>query len=338
MNKRCLKRENENNLEYRSRLYRNKNIYGLNNKEIYELYIKETNDTLAESSVRCSAIQYNLGFDAGIREDNEKFDKSVMVINDVHLPFERDDVLELISKHSNEITHLVIAGDLIDCEAVSSFPKIERGTMLDELLYAYEFINKVRKILNNNQKIIIIKGNHCDRFTSTIKKMQEKNLQMFINPEILSMISDGFTIYKDSKKMVYKPVENVTYIPHWYAQIDNLIVAHPKDFSRVKGKMLENVCSYFINQNLQFDMVIFGHTHKYSCGVVDRFANKFIVENPCLCKPQEYSDCGKLGFSPQAYGYTVINYNNEEKIDPNNVKTYILSEKYDNKSCYKINL
>ena len=38
-----------------------------------------------------------------IEEDGEReFDKSIMFINDVHLPFERDDVLDLIKKHSKE--------------------------------------------------------------------------------------------------------------------------------------------------------------------------------------------------------------------------------------------
>ena len=41
-------------------------------------------------------------------KEQEEFDKIIMFINDIHLPFERDDVLDLIKKHSEEITHLVI--------------------------------------------------------------------------------------------------------------------------------------------------------------------------------------------------------------------------------------
>lgn len=53
------RRENESLLQYRARLYRDKITLGLTNKEIYELYIKETGDTIAESSCRCSATTYN---------------------------------------------------------------------------------------------------------------------------------------------------------------------------------------------------------------------------------------------------------------------------------------
>ena len=271
-------------------------------------------------------------------KDQEEFDKIVMFINDIHLPFERDDVLDLIKKHSEEITHLVICGDLMDCESISSYPSIERIGLTNELIYTHNFLKKVREILDKNQEIIMIKGNHCARMHKTISKMSDKELKPFLNPEILEMFVDGFTIYKNGEKQNYEGIEGLTYIPHWYALIDDIVVCHPLDFSRVKGKMLENVTSYFINQGLEFSTIVFGHTHKASQGVIDRFENKFAVENPCLCKPQGYADCGKLGYTPQTYGYTIIKYNNGERVNPNNIKTYYLEENVDKKENYKIKL
>ena len=57
-----------------------------------------------------------------------------------------------------------------------------------------------------------------------------------------------------------------------------------------------------------------------------------------MCKPQEYADCGKLGYTPQTYGYTIIKYNNGERVNPNNIKTYYLDESVDKKENYKIKL
>ena len=274
-----------------------------------------------------------------IEEDKGKeFDKSIMFINDVHLPFERDDVLDLIKKHSKEITHLVICGDLMDCESISSYPSIERIGLTNELICTHKFLKKVRAILDDNQKIIMIKGNHCARMHKTISKMTDRELKPFLNPEILEMFVDGFTIYKDGEKQIYEGINGLTYIPHWYALIDDIVVCHPLDFSRVKGKMLENVTSYFINQGFDFSTIVFGHTHKASQGVIDRFGNKFAVENPCLCKPQSYADCGKLGYTSQTYGYTIIKYNNGERVNPNNIKTYYLDESIDRTENYKIKL
>lgn len=333
-------KENESLLQYRARLYRNKIALGLNNKEIYELYIKETGDTIAESSCRCSATTYNqaLGDFLEIKAQEEKFDKSILFMNDIHCPFEREDVLNIITKHKHEITTLVIGGDLMDCESISSFPKIKRSSLTEELIYTYEFMKKIRDILGDNKKIIIINGNHEERLHKVISKMAEKELQPFLNPNILEMLVDGFTIYTDGKKVNYKGIEGITYIPHWYVLIDDIVVCHPKDFSRVKGKMLENTASHFINKGFNFSTIVFGHTHKMSQGVIDRYEDKFVVENPCLCQPHSYSDCGKLGYSQQTYGYTIIKYNNGEGVNPNNIKTYLLEEITDTTSKYKIEL
>ena len=334
------KREDEGLLQYRARLYRNKIALGMNNKEIYDFYIKETGDTIAESSARCTATTYNQAIEDFLEKQNEvvKFDKSILFINDIHCPFEREDVLDIITKHAHEITTLVIGGDLMDCESISSFPKINRPNLTDELIYTYEFLKKVRKILNKNQKIIMINGNHEERLHKVISKMAEKELQSFLNPNILEMFVDGFTLYREGKKIKYEGIEGLTFIPHWYVLIDDIVVAHPKDFSRVKGKMLENVASHFINKGFDFSTIVFGHTHKASQGVIDRYKNVYVVENPCLCKPHSYSDCGKLNYSPQTYGYTIIKYNEDEKVNPNNIKMYLLDEYIDTTKDYKIEL
>lgn len=330
--------ESESLLQYRARLYRNKIALGMNNKEIYDYYISETNDTIAESSCRCSATTYNEAISDLLEKkvEEESFDKSILFINDIHCPFERSDMLDIITKHAHEITTLVIGGDLMDCESISSFPKINRISLTEELIYTYEFLKKIRKILNKDQKIIMINGNHEERLHKMISKMAEKELQTFLNPNILEMFVEGFTIYKDGKKNKYEGIEGITLIPHWYVLIDDIVVCHPKDFSKTKGKMLENVAGHFINKGFEFSTIIFGHTHKASQGVVDRFENKYVVENPCLCMPHSYSDCGKLGYSPQTYGYTIIKYNDNEKVKPNNIKTYFLDEETDITEEYKI--
>lgn len=343
MNELLRKREKESNLQYRARLHRNKIAYGLNNKKIHEIYLKETSDTMAESSQRCSATYYNKGIsDAEERMKSEiEFDKSVMIINDIHCPFEREDVLEIIQKHADEITTLVIGGDLMDCATISSFPKIDRSSLTEELKYTYNFMKKVRKILDKNQKIVIINGNHEERLRMTISKMHEKNLQEFINPNILDMLVDGFSLYQDGKKKKYEGIEGIIFIPHWYVNIDNkIIISHPKDFSSVDGKMCEKIAEHFANKHEKYEVLVFAHTHKYSQMKVSRRLGTFVVENGCLCKPHSYADCGKLGYTPQDYCYSIIKYNDDENININNIKVYHLEEisEYDKKENYKVSL
>lgn len=328
------RRENESLMDYEERLYRNQSIYGISWEQINELLgIDKHYD-----STRKASYGYIKRID---QEKANIFDKSVMVINDIHLPFEREDVLEIINKHKNEINTLVIGGDLLDCQSISFFPKVKTMTLEDELIYGYEFLKKIRKMLDNEQKIVIINGNHEERWYRDICDLHEKDMQKFINPYLIGMMTEGFTIYEEDKKKKYEGIDGIIYIPHWFVNIDNkIIVCHQKDFSKVKGKMLENTAQHFLNRNEEFDVLVSTHTHKYSCGIVDRFQNKFVVENGCLCVPQSYADKGKLGYYPQAYCYTIIKYNNDEKINYDNIRTYFLDdlEDEDKKEKYSVNL
>lgn len=72
------KKENESNLEYVSRLYNDKVLYNLSNKEIYEIYVKETGDTRSESTVRCESQQYIKGFNAGFERALADRDNSAL--------------------------------------------------------------------------------------------------------------------------------------------------------------------------------------------------------------------------------------------------------------------
>lgn len=87
------KKDNESLLQYRARLYRDKINIGLNNREIYELYIKETGDTIAESSCRCSASTYNQALEdtlESIAEDNGS--EALQELEDKRMELEKEKV------------------------------------------------------------------------------------------------------------------------------------------------------------------------------------------------------------------------------------------------------
>lgn len=245
------------------------------------------------------------------------FDRTLLILNDIHLPFEREDVLREVQKHAERVDAVVLGGDTLDCHSISSFPKIEHMTLSEELVYAHNFFVELEKILGG-KPIIAINGNHEERLYKEITRLNNKHLQKLMNPNVLEMFVDGFTLYVEEKKRRYKPIKSLRVIPSWYVNIDNkVIVAHPKSFSRVKGKYLENLASYFVNQNEQFDMIVGGHTHKFATGIVDRHMGKYVIESGCLCQPMPYANNGKLGYTPQSYCYTIVQYNYHEPLDIN---------------------
>jgi predicted phosphodiesterase len=335
MEERLKRRENEEKEEYIWRMYENKIANELTNNQVRDVICDTLNINVRESYLRGIAKNFGIGYKK--KEIKDDFDKSVMIINDVHAPFEREDFLEIITKHAHEIDTLVIGGDFMDCETISSFPKINRSSLTEELVYSYNLMKKIRKILNKGQKIVLINGNHEERLKMMISKMHEKDLQKFINPNILEMLVDGFTIYEDNKKVKYEGIEGITYIPHWYVNIDNkIIISHPKDFSGVDGKMCEKISEHFLNKHEEFEILLFAHTHKHSQMKVSRRQGVYVVENGCLCKNHEYADCGKLGYTPQDYCYTIIKYNNDEKINYNNIQVYHLDDLETKQENYKV--
>ena len=248
--------------------------------------------------------------------------KKVMIINDVHVPYQHEELLNEIKKH-NDIDYLVIGGDLIDCESCSSFQMLERPTLEEELVAAHEFIQEINKIVNC--EIICIKGNHEERLEREICKMQNKGLQRLLDSQLLRMLEEGFKFNIGTKRKQYKAIENFKYIDKWYARLfDNLVICHPKDFSNVPAKIAEKSAEYFLNRDVieKDDIIFIGHTHKFSQIVSTRRQDVFVVENGCSCKPMDYSDRGNLNYGNQVNCYTIVEFEEGCKIDRNDIKTY----------------
>lgn len=320
------RRENESFQEYKIRVCNAKL-----NKELD----KSWEEIVEMLGLDCSADhlrKVSYGLKEFLDYDNERKlrnnDKiKVLIMNDIHLPYQREDVLDEIRKHKN-IDYLILAGDIIDCESCSSFDVIDRPTVDQEIVIAHQFIKKINTIINPEKtKIICIRGNHEERYTRDIIRMQQKELQKMLNPNLLEMIQDGFTYYDKGKKFVYEGISNFEYINDWKVKLfDNLIVCHPKDFSGVDGRMCEKVSEHFLNRHMAEvdDVIVFGHTHKHSRMNVNRRQGIYVIENSCMCKTHDYADCGKLSFNPQNYGYTYLEFEEGKKIDINDIKCVVL--------------
>lgn len=295
-------------------------------KQLLNYKIKKGNAN-AETVIIAEIFKKAKKIEEGINEieiENKVSDvkKKVMIINDVHVPYQHEKLLNEIKKHS-DIDYLVIGGDLIDCESCSSFQVLERPTLEEELVAAHEFIQEINKIVNC--EIICIKGNHEERLEREICKMQNKGLQRLLDSQLLRMLEEGFKFNIGTKRKQYKAIENFKYIDKWYARLfDNLVICHPKDFSNVPAKIAEKSAEYFLNRDVieKDDIIFIGHTHKFSQIVSTRRQDVFVVENGCSCKPMDYSDRGNLNYGNQVNCYTIVEFEEGCKIDRNDIKTY----------------
>lgn len=295
-------------------------------KQLLNYKIKKGNTNvetviIAEIFKKAKKIEEGIN-EIGIENKVSDVKKKVMIINDVHVPYQHEELLNEIKKH-NDIDYLVIGGDLIDCESCSSFQMLERPTLEEELVAAHEFIQEINKIVNC--EIICIKGNHEERLEREICKMQNKGLQRLLDSQLLRMLEEGFKFNIGTKRKQYKAIENFKYIDKWYARLfDNLVICHPKDFSNVPAKIAEKSAEYFLNRDVieKDDIIFIGHTHKFSQIVSTRRQDVFVVENGCSCKSMDYSDRGNLNYGNQVNCYTIVEFEEGCKIDRNDIKTY----------------
>ncbi len=90
----------------------------------------------------------------------------VFVYGDVHIPYQDPDGLAIMFDALSvyKPDHIIVAGDLIDCEEISTFPKREGVVKLvDELCAGEEHIKKLR-LIAPDARISYLEGNHERRF------------------------------------------------------------------------------------------------------------------------------------------------------------------------------
>lgn len=325
MIKELLPKNNESVEEYQFRMSDNKKELNLSWNNISELLLENFNKKVSKDFIRHE--YYAKQKLHKIEKDKNNDYIQCLIMNDIHIPYYREDIFDEIEKHK-DVDYIIFGGDLIDCESCSYWAKWNHPSVNDELILAHEFISKINTIVNPEKtKIICIRGNHEYRYTRMIMEMHEKQLQKMLNPNLLSMLEKGFTVYERDKDITYKAINNFQYIDNWQTKLfNNLIIAHPTDFSNVEGSMCTKVADYFLNEHIaeKDDVIIFGHTHKHMSGFINRRQGVYVVENSCLCKEHEYANTGKLKFTPQNYGYTKIIFKENEKIDINNIKCIYL--------------
>lgn len=309
--------------QYQFRLSEDKSEYNLTWLEISDLINGYFHKKMSADFIRHEYYGVKKQSVAKVQED-EGYVK-ILIMNDLHVPYERSDVLEEI-ENNKDVDYIIFAGDLLDCKSCSFFYQwSDKPSVDEEMVIAHNFISKVNEIIDPKKtKIITIMGNHEKRLEREVERMHQKGLQKMINPQMLGMLASGFTIYEKGKQTHYDGIENFEYIDHWYARLfENLIVAHPTTFSSVDGKMAEKASEYFLNQGIaeKDDVIVFGHTHKFSNLKVNRRQSMYVIENGCMCEEHDYATkSGRLNFTVQNYCYTILKFKENEKIDINDVK------------------
>lgn len=248
--------------------------------------------------------------------------EKVLVLSDLHIPYHRSDVIDIVKKHKDEISMIIFNGDIIDCKPISKFVELGRGSLIDEMASCHEILKEIDNLTPNVRKVMTI-GNHEQRMEKYMatKKSELNDLH---SSNILREICDGFKKANHEKGTIvyYKALPNYEILDNWYFEYNGMICCHPLSFSKIPARTAYNAIEYFVRNGFNFDTCLVAHTHHYGA-CMD--LGKYTVETGCLCKPQPYSSVGKLTYVPQDYGYHLAVFK-DGKYDINESRNYILKE------------
>lgn len=263
--------------------------------------------------------------DSLIRDIESQIDKindteRVLVLSDLHIPFHKDkEIIDIVKEHSN-VNLIILAGDILDCFSVSSFPKEMHIPLYEELKIASSVLKKIDRLTPNTKKIVF-RGNHEFRFKRYLAKFQSE-FSPLVSDDILEILKNGFTYrdYKNRKRVVEPLSDNFKIIDSWYYIYRDLILAHPTNFSKIPMRTCVSTYDYFKNQGIDFNALAIGHTHKAGSLI---HGGTLLCELGCLCEQMDYANNGNVNYTPQTNGYGMFVFH-KGKVDIYNSGTKYL--------------
>lgn len=248
--------------------------------------------------------------------------EKVLVLSDLHIPYNRDDILDIVSKHKNEISMIVFNGDVIDCKPISKFVELGRGSLIDEMAATHELLKQIDDITKDIKKVLIL-GNHEKRMSKYMASKQSE-LNDLHTDNVLREVIEGFKKVDHEKGQVtyFEPLSNYTLVDNWFYQYNDTIFCHPISFSKIPARTAYNAVEYFVRNGANFNTCLVAHTHHYGAC---KNLGKYTVETGSLCLPQSYNQTGKLNYTPQDSGYHLAVFK-DGKYSINESRNYLLDE------------
>lgn len=245
-----------------------------------------------------------------------------LILSDLHIPYHRDDILDIVRKHSSKIDTLILAGDILDCESISVYESLGKVRLADEMAEASDLLLQIQDLTPGVKRIAFF-GNHESRFERYLAT-KGGELSSLHSRNILKEVIGGFEYsFHGLSDRVDFPELDYEVVDNWWFKHNDVIVCHPKSFSKIQGRTAVSACEYFTRDGVEFDAIFTAHTHK----IVDKVPNlnKWCYEIGCLCQEMPYAKEGKLNYTPQNCGYALVVFENG-KFDVNRTRVYVLGD------------
>ena len=247
-----------------------------------------------------------------IEEDEERVNEDetrILCISDMHIPFNKD--IKEFFKYKGKVDTLVLNGDIIDNYSMSSFTKMYRLSLVEELIQARELLIELIEEIQP-KKVTVVTGNHEIRLGKKIADKIGSDLLDLMPRDALAFLFDtGFNYYDRIKKCktVYTPIDEevdceVNYVGNFWTKEGKTIFVHPQAFRGTTLGTVGKAYDYFTAIGEDFQSIIMAHTHKLGMYVMN---DKYLYEQGTCANlnHMDYQDL-KLPKSSQVNGYMYI--------------------------------
>lgn len=317
MNDIIRRKPDENYDDYRVRLFDNKTEYKITCQTIANLLNHENGRDWGESAYRKEYAAFNRGRKYERMKSSVGISTRILSVSDIHFPFHLP--IETFGSYRGITDILVLNGDLLDCSSISSFPKLYRSDLVDDMIglrsYLIDLINYI-----SPKRVVVNYGNHEIRLQTYLSKSVGTDMQRLIPPTPLDyIVREGFKDYdkQNHTTIWYEPIKDVfgevevEYSDKWWCKIGKTIFAHPKAYSSSILKTVDKAVNHFIRFDRDFDCMCLAHTHK-----IGHYPSGDIVmyEQGCCADISKftYGD-GELSM-PQQQGFIYICQDSEGKL------------------------
>lgn len=237
--------------------------------------------------------------------------QKIVIASDFHAPFHAKACVAAMFEAERDADLLIVNGDLQDFYSISRFTKYENVTFEEEMAAVTLLLEQMSERF---PRVLIVSGNHDQqRF--------EKQLRERVSEEMVKVITYLAGGNLSAIKAAAKRFPNVEIASHkvdathsvsWFAQVNDLIVAHAEKFSVTPGAALRKINEWFVDQAETLHLKpwrVLAQAHTHQLGMFPFEANKLLLETGCLCETHGYQLAAKIGGRPQRRGYITLTQN-----------------------------
>lgn len=254
---------------------------------------------------------------------------TILSISDIHVPFHLP--INTFSDYVGKIDILQINGDVVDCQALSKFPKQYRISPMEEMILGRQYLIDLIEYIKP-KKVVCNYGNHDKRFANYLAKNLDSDLLELLPDTSLELIfNDGFRHYdkRSKSKIWYEPLTKIfedtieiEYIDDWKVKIGQAWFVHPLAYRQGTLATCEQAKNYLQDKYKDsFDCVCMAHTHAVG-DTTKGFIRLFEQGACCDVDKMNYMD-GKLS-KPQKKGFALICQNENGELIQDKSKVIVL--------------